>query len=336
MLIPLPGDPRGSVDVNLREKSALRDLPHRELLYGAVYRRRETIAAHGGDDHVYQVSRTVMEADVVVSVPKLKVHKKVGVTLNIKGLVGIATNKNLIVHYRIRPPGRGGDQYPEKLLTPMERLLLGTERWMYDHLLASGLRPLEYLHRSVYWVHNRTTKKLGIRVDPRKRLMDAGNWFGNDSAWRMAVDLLRLFYYADAEGRLQDRPLRRTFSVIDGIIGGENNGPLAPDEKRCGVLVGGEHFLPVDLVATRLMGFEPLRIRMFHAALADADLAFGVDDPARDIAVSAADPGWRCCLADAQDPFLAFVPHPGWLGHVEIGGRAGAGGPNSPNANLDA
>ena len=324
LLIPLPGDPKGAVTVNLDGTSALRDLANRDLLYGAVYQREETITAHTGGNQVYEVSRTIMEADIVISVPKLKVHKKVGVTLNIKGLVGIATNKNLIVHYRVKPPSQGGDQYPDNLLTPIERFLVATERWMYDHLLAPRVRPLEYLHRSIYWLHNHTSKKLGLTVDPRKRLMDAGNWYGNDSAWRMAVDLLRLFYYADSGGALHAEAVRRTFSIIDGVIGGENNGPLAPDATLSGVLIGGENFVSVDLVAARLMGFDPRRIRMFTAILADPTLAFGISNPETDIEVLAHDPRWQSCLSDGRDRFLNFAPHPGWVGHIEVATPAAA------------
>ena len=316
-LISLSGDPKGSLRVNLDGVSALKDLPNRDLLYGAVYDRRETVRAHTGGDHVYEVSRTIMEADVVISVPKLKVHKKVGVTLNIKGLVGIATNKNLIVHYRIRPPTRGGDQYPDALLSRMERFLITTERWMYDHLLAPRIRPLEYLHRSIYWLHNHTTRRLGVKVDERKRLMDAGNWYGNDSAWRMAVDLFRLFCYADRTGALREQPVRRTLSIVDGVIGGENNGPLAPEARPAGVLIGGEDFVSVDLVATRLMGFDPRKIRMFTEILADPRLAMGIRD-LTDIEVVTSNPAWRHCLVDSRDRFLNFAPHPGWAGHVEV------------------
>ena len=45
------------------------------------------------------------------------------------------------------------------------------------------------------------------------------------------------------------------------MIGGENNGPLAPDPVAAGVLLAGENLLAVDLVAARLMGFDPLKIR---------------------------------------------------------------------------
>ncbi|MCS7003264.1 MAG: DUF362 domain-containing protein, partial [Dehalococcoidia bacterium] len=170
LLEPLPGDPLGSVTVNLGAQSALAGKPHPEKLYGAVYHRQETIAHHTGDIHEYELSATVMTADVVVSVPKLKVHKKVGVTLNAKGLVGVNTNKNYLVHYSVTPPSAGGDQYPDGLLTPMEETIIRIERWMYDHLLAPRQKPLEYLHRAIYALHNRTTRRLGLKVAEWKRL----------------------------------------------------------------------------------------------------------------------------------------------------------------------
>jgi uncharacterized protein (DUF362 family) len=317
LLEKLPGDPKGSTVVNLGRKSALSGKPHSEKLYGAVYQRAETIARHTGETQEYQLSKTVMDADVVISVPKLKVHKKVRVTLNIKGLVGIATNKNFLVHYSLTPPSRGGDQYPDGLFTKTEERLIKTERWMYDHLLASRKRSLECLHRSVYWLHNHTTRRLGLKVDEHKRMLDAGNWHGNDSAWRMAVDLFKVFLFSDKDGRLQATPQRRTFSVVDGVIGGDNNGPLMPDPTSASVLLGGENYLAVDMVATRLMGFDPLKVRMYADLLANKDFDFGVRSLA-DIRVAADDPAMANCLSDRTSPFLNFKPHPGWLGHLEI------------------
>jgi uncharacterized protein (DUF362 family) len=318
MLIPLPGDPLGSLVVDLGSSSALEGKRHPEKLYGAVYRRQETIEQHTAGRHRYAVARTILDADVVISIPKLKVHKKVGVTLNAKGLVGTVTNKNHLVHYSLTPPSEGGDQYPDALLTPVERLLIRTERWMYDHLLSSGRRPLEYLHRSTYWLHNHSTKRLGLKVDPSKRLLDAGNWHGNDSAWRMTLDLLRIFYFAGADGRLHDTPQRRMFSVVDGIVGGEGNGPLTPDPIAPRTLIGGGDLLAVDLVATRLMGFDPARLRLYRAALADPQFA-ALAPPAATIRVLTDQPGWAECLSDDASRFLHFAPHPGWIGHVEPG-----------------
>ncbi len=316
-LEPLPGDPLGSLIVNLGRRSALYGKDHAEKLYGAVYHRDETIAHHHGEIHEYCVSRTVMEADVVISVPKLKVHKKVGVTLNAKGLVGICTNKNYLVHYTLTPPARGGDQYPDGLFTPMEEAIIRTERWMYDHLLAPRWLPLEILHRSIYWIHNHTTRRLGIKVDEQKRQLDAGNWYGNDSAWRMTVDLMRVFHFADRQGALRATPQRRTFSVIDGIVGGEGNGPLAPDPVATGVVLVGQNLLAVDLIATRLMGFDPLRLPMYRALLGDPEFDFGVRR-LEDIEVRASEAAWINCLQDRQNRFLSFAPHRGWVGHLEI------------------
>jgi len=317
MLEALPGDPQGSRVINLGKKSALYRKPRPDKLYGAVYRRDETIQHHTGETHEYQVSRTILDADVVISVPKLKVHKKVGVTLNVKGLVGINTNKNYLVHYSITPPSEGGDQYPDGLFTPSEKFLISTERWMYDHLLASRNPLLERIHRSIYWLHNNTTRKLGLKVEESKRLLDAGNWYGNDSAWRMAVDLLRIFLFTDRKGQLQTTPQRRVFTVIDGIVGGDVNGPLTPDPVHSRTLVGGENVLAADLAATRLMGFDPLKVRMHTALLADPHFDFGVHG-LDDVEVVADEPGWSQCLKNGDDRFLGFREHPGWIGHLMV------------------
>jgi hypothetical protein len=221
------------------------------------------------------------------------------------------------VHYTLKPPSKGGDQYPDGLFNPLEELLIKTERWMYDHFLATRNLFLEYLHRSIYWLHNHTTRRLGIKVNENKRLLDAGNWYGNDSAWRMAVDLMRVFHFADKEGKIHTSFQRRVFSIIDGIIGGDNKGPLEPDPVPSGVLIGGENFLAVDLVATRLMGFDPLKVRMYQELLSDPEFDFGVRS-LEEIEVISNEKAWENCLKDRTNRFLDFKPHPGWIGHLEI------------------
>jgi uncharacterized protein (DUF362 family) len=313
----LDGDPGGRVRVDLGKVSALYGKPNIEQLYGAVYNRDETISNHRGETQAYEISATILSADVVISVPKLKVHKKVGVTLNAKGLVGIATNKNMVVHYTLGSPGEGGDQYPEGIFNPVERTLIKTERWMYDHLLAAHSKPLEFLHRSVYWLHNNTTRRLGLKVAEHKRQLDAGNWHGNDSAWRMTVDLLRIFYFADREGRIQDKIQRRLFSFVDGIVGGEGNGPLTPDPKPSAVLIAGENPLAVDLVATRLMGFDSQKLKIYSRVMADMHHNFGVRNTS-DIEVVTRRDDWKNCISDSSSRFLDFRPHPGWVNHIEF------------------
>jgi uncharacterized protein (DUF362 family) len=318
MVIPLDGDPNGIVTLNLGDISAVKRITDPKKLYGAVYHRQELIKNHTDDKQIYELSGTVMKADVVISIPKLKTHKKVGVTMNIKGLVGISTNKNLIVHYSLGRKEDGGDQYPPNHFTPMEERLIRTERWMYDTFLAKRSVPLEYVHRSIYWLHGKFIRPLGIKVEKEKRLLDVGNWYGNDSAWRMCVDLIKLIMFADKDGGLhQNRKQRRLFSIIDGIVGGENKGPLEPDPNRSGVLIASESFLAADIVGARLMGFDPMKVKTLSYLLSDSDWDYGVKEYA-DINVRSADASIRDCLDDSTNKFFDYKPYPGWVGHIEI------------------
>lgn len=317
MVEPLEGDSQGSLTVNLEMESALSSHKSPDRLYGAVYHRQETVENHKGGKQNYEVSRTVIEADVVICIPKLKTHKKVGVTMNIKGLVGICTNKNLIVHYTLGLPSEGGDQYPPNHFTPLEERLIKTERWMYDTFLAKQSIPLEYVHRSIYWLHGKFIKPFGIGVDKKKRLLDVGNWYGNDSAWRMSVDLLKLFLFADKKGKLQKTPQRKVFSIIDGIIGGENKGPLEPDPVESRVLIASENMLAADIVGTRLMGFDPLKIKMFTSLMNDSNWDFGVTE-INGIEVRSADKKIVNCFSETNNKFFNYAPYPGWVGHIEI------------------
>ncbi len=313
----LPGDPLGSLNVNLGNISLVKSVREPTRLYGAVYNRQETITNHSGESQNYQLARTIMDADVVISIPKLKTHKKVGVTMNIKGLVGINTNKNLIVHYSVGSVSEGGDQYPPDHFTPLEERLIKTERWMYDTFLAKRSVTLEYIHRSIYWLHGKFLKPLGIEVEKSKRLLDAGNWHGNDTAWRMSVDLLKLITFADRKGGLHEEPQRRLFTVIDGVLGGDNKGPLEPDPHFAGVLIASENLLSADIVGTRLMGFDPLKVKTFSYLMNEPNWNYGVEHLS-DIKVVSNEDKIGGCLQNNVDRFFSFRPHPGWVGHIEI------------------
>jgi uncharacterized protein (DUF362 family) len=312
----LRGDPLGSAIVNLGRRSHFYGLESKNY-YGADFDREETIRHHRGDIHEYSVSRTVLSADVFISVPKLKVHKKVGVTLNLKGLVGINTSKNYLVHYRVGTPRQGGDQLPDSQ-PGFDRALVRIQRFLYDALLAKkgvvGTRLYQFA-LGLYRIFIRPFR----HVSASTILQDGGNWHGNDSAWRMTADLAKILYFCDKEGVIRDEPQRKIFCVVDGIVGGENNGPLSPDAKLAGTLVIGSNPLAVDLVASRLMGFDPAKIRQF-SILDDARFDFGMKGVA-DIEVIARDSEVRR-LFQSGSRFLDFRPHPGWIGRLEIGGSA--------------
>ena len=51
------------------------------------------------------------------------------------------------------------------------------------------------------------------------------------------------------------------FTIIDGIVGMEGNGPIQGDAKRCGVLLFGDDPVAVDATAARVMTIDPRKVR---------------------------------------------------------------------------
>jgi uncharacterized protein (DUF362 family) len=173
----LSGDPAGYTAVDLAGMSAFRQIEHVcHSLYGAEYERDELVSHHTGGAHEYLVSRTVLEADCVIGVPKLKTHKKVGITVNLKNLVGINGNKNWLPHHREGTPSAGGDQFADdSLLSRTERLTVAAFKRVFP--LAGPARR----------VIAGPVKAAGERVfgDTNAGRVRSGNGYGNDTTWRM-------------------------------------------------------------------------------------------------------------------------------------------------------
>ncbi len=305
---PLPGDPAGYVRVNLGLDSEFAEINHLcHRLYGSEYDTSEIRRHHHDDVHEYLISKTVLDADVVISLPKLKTHKKTGITVNLKNLVGINGNKNWLPHHREGTPSQGGDQFADDgLLHRMERGLM------------TGFRRVFPLLGPLRSAVAKPAKSLGKRVfgDTNNGTIRSGNWYGNDTTWRMVLDLNRILLYADSQGRLGDRPARQFFSVVDGIIGGEGNGPLDPTPKPAGVVVAGFNPVTVDVACARLMGFDPRRLPVLSRATARHPLLSGLPGFA-DIEARSNDARFSGNLVDVNGSSAAFKPHFGWEGRIE-------------------
>ncbi len=302
----LIGDPKGSVLVNLSKKSKFYGLENLDNIYGADYNRNETIRHHHNDIHEYIVSKTIMDADVVISVPKLKVHKKVGVTLNSKGLVGINTNKNCLIHFTLGTPEKGGDQFPSKLLSMRETLLIKTQRKLSDILLSSKNPIYDSIYKFSYQIYRKFIRPWYGTISKDKLILDAGNWNGNESAWRMVSDLMHIAIFADNKGVLHSEPQRKIFSVVDGIIGGENNGPLTPECNYAGIIAAGYNPIAVDVVCTALMGLNHKKIKSILNLL---DGPYGFDS--NNIIIYGGKKYSNVLKMPGK--YLDFKPHPGWL-----------------------
>jgi len=307
----LPGDPLGHTHVRLDEASEFFRYQGEGRLYGASYDMAETNTRHTGSRHEYLLCRTPMDADVLINIPKMKTHKKVGVTCALKNLVGINANKNWLPHHTEGTPDLGGDQFP--VATSKARLehgLMGVVKRSLKHRprLSRLFVPLKKLGRAYF--------------GDTHRVVRSGNWHGNDTCWRMVVDLNKCLFSFDGSGQRRREPLRYLV-VVDGIVAGEGQGPMAPDPKPCGVVLAGVHPTAVDCVAASVMGFDWQRIRLLANSFRIRDLNF-VPFTADAIAVSSNKAEWNGRLPEMRDTFR-FRPHFGWTGAIEARPERAAG-----------
>lgn len=237
----LSGDPEGSSILNLGKRSLFyRDNP---LLFRGIYTKRwGTIKHHLFNKHEYSVSNTMLNSDVFISIPKLKTHRKVAATLNIKGLVGINTDKNFLIHWKIGCPSLGGDEW----YNPSG--LRGYMSLIFKHII-NDLTP-----ESLYFLLRTKTNlsMLNTEVSPCGH-KHRGSGEKNETCWKMAADLYKVF--------IEDRKsTTKFFSIVDGITSGEGNGPFCPTSRQDGVLVMGEDLVEVDCASVKLMGFAPAEV----------------------------------------------------------------------------
>ncbi len=299
----LPGDPLGSTHVRLNDASEFVGYRAGGKLYGASYDMAETNSRHAGNRHEYLLCRTPMEADVFINLPKLKTHKKVGITCALKNLVGINANKNWLPHHTEGTPEQGGDQFPASTAKArLEHSLMGSaKRWLKNRPALSRLFV--------------PFKKMGrLYFGDTQQVVRSGNWHGNDTCWRMVLDLNKCLFFFDGAGKPRQKPMRY-LAVVDGIIGGEGNGPMAPDPKPCGVILAGTHPAAVDVVAATLMGFDWRKIRLLKNSFAMRELNFVPFKP-EEIRVISNRPCWNGSVNNLEETF-AFRPHFGWTGAIE-------------------
>ena len=299
----LPGDPLGDTFVALNEASEFVGFSGNGQLYGASFNMDETYERHRGDRHEYMLCRTPMDADVFINLPKLKTHKKVGLTCALKNLVGINANKNWLPHHTEGTPDQGGDQFPTATTkAKLEHSWMGrAKRLVYGKpLLSRMLVPL---------------KKVGrLFFGDTQKVVRSGNWHGNDTCWRMVLDLNKCLFDFDGGGQPRSKPIRY-LAVVDGIVGGEGNGPMAPDRKPCGTIIAGTHPAAVDMTAAMVMGFDWEKLRLLKNSFSMRERSFVSFQPG-DIQVASNKPEWDGPLGQATDWF-EFAPHFGWTGAIE-------------------
>jgi len=244
-------DPRGYVKVNLKKDSLFYKYSSEGRYYGADLDIKVVNARHSGEVQEYLLSKTAMMCDLFINLPKMKTHIKAGITNCLKNLVGINGDKNWLPHFTEGTPKFKGDEFAEdRLLNIIEWKMKKFGKRLSLLFPVLGTWGLQKMRKA----------GLYIAGDNEKTVRN-GSWYGNDTLWRMVLDLNRALLYGNLDGTLRNASEPKHYlAIVDGIIGGQGNGPTSPDAVAPGVLIGGTNPAEVDAVITQLMGFDIQKI----------------------------------------------------------------------------
>lgn len=302
------GDPLGYTKVDLGKNSMHYSLSDRTKNFRVTcYDPREMSKHHNQNVHEYIIANAILKSDVIINLPKMKTHHKAGVTGALKNLIGINGHKDWLPHHTKGSKAGGGDEYLNE--SAMKRF----HSWIIDHAEASSNK----LTRKILYTLQRLTYR-GARAFSKDPFFE-GSWWGNDTIWRTTLDLNKILLYADKDGKLTQEPgkIRKVLHIVDGIIAGEKDGPLAPTPRNCGVIIGGMNPVAVDTVMARMMGFNYLKISLIKNAYQPVTYPL-VNFPPDDISILLSIDSQLKEYQLSQLFNLNFKPHYGWANYVEL------------------
>ena len=236
----------GGIVVRLDDDSAFSSISREQLkkLRITNYDPRILQRHHYGNVHEYKVAEEVLNADVIINMPKPKTHRKAGVTIALKNLVGINANKEFLPHHMVGSFEEGGDAYLKKnQYLEMANNVLDIK----NILVNEGEMELAALADKLY-------EKLKKKKADEKYW--EGSWYGNDTIWRTIYDLNSILFYADKRGKIQQEQQRRMFIVGDMVVSGEKEGPLEPTPVYPHLIAMGDDPVLFDMTICSLMGFN--------------------------------------------------------------------------------
>lgn len=253
----LPGDPKGYTTVNLGQFSEFYEIKNDFDKFRVTnYDKEKMQQYHNDRDHCYVIGNSVLHADVIINLPKLKTHRKAGMTASLKNIVGIIGSKDCLPHHRVGSKDEGGDEYLHRNFR--KRIITR----LHEHCDTTK-NPLTGTMTRIGNIFIRGTQK----VIPFHDQYYEGSWYGNDTIPRTIIDLNKIISFVNKNGILQNTFQRRTLTLVDAIIAGEMEGPLEPSPKHIGTLIAGENPVIVDLICSQIMGFDYRKIPTLKRAL---------------------------------------------------------------------
>lgn len=261
---------------------------------------------HNKDKNEYFVNDNILKADVIINMPKPKTHRKAGVTISLKNLVGINCRKEYLPHHANGSIAEGGDEYLEKSFLKHCLDRLNDKRNYYSQTAKS--------YKKV-WIINKFTRVIYELINRgRKDKYYEGSWYGNDTISRTIVDLNKILFYADKNGKVCNKKQRKYLIVADMIISGEKEGPVAPSPKNVGIIAMGDDPVCFDEAILELMGAKREYIHTIDHARDTVGTLELTENDSIPYLISNVE-RWNnktiCELTDSD--LLYFIPTSGWM-----------------------
>ena len=209
--------------------------------------------SHTLGKHKYCVTKELFDADVVISLPKIKTHQKTGITGALKNIVGFNGDKDYLPHHRVGGTDIGGDCYPGKNIL----------RRISEFALDNANRNQG---KKIYWFWFWSALIFWKLSQPKNVHQMAAGWYGNDTTWRMVMDLNKIVIFGNKDGTISKEPQRILYSLCDGIVGGQGDGPLNPNPLPLGVICFTNNSAMADICMAALMRFDIQKIPLLKSA----------------------------------------------------------------------
>lgn len=237
------------------EKSWLEPITDSPIRFRVTnYDPRRMELAHSKGTHRYCIAKEIFESDIVITLPKTKTHRMACLTNSLKILVGMNGDKDYLPHHRIGSKSQGGDCYKS-----------------YSFLRSCSECLLDFSNRrrggALYKVSRRLASALWNRSKPTDEVTVNAGWYGNDTVWRMVMDLNLIAQYGNINGEIMTSPQRTIYTLCDAIVGGQGSGPLQPDPLALGLLCFSNDPFLMDETMGIIFSLNLERVPLLNAAV---------------------------------------------------------------------
>lgn len=249
------------IEINLKQNSFFNNKENKNFRI-TNYNCSEMQKYHNHKDNVYCISQAMLQADVIINLPKPKTHRYAAFTGALKNLIGVNSQKKYLPHYTKAFGKQLGDEYVTSSLSKS---------------FASNCLDLK--NELVSVSYNKLAWLLNIMIKANYKLFNKdniafGTWYGNDTIWRTILDINKIALYANKRGQICEDKQRKILTIGDMIISGEGEGPLAPTSKKTNAILISDDSLEFDLILASLMGFDYKKIPVLNEPLKSVDIRF--------------------------------------------------------------